>query len=240
MAGSSGAPDTAITIIFLFSLFFVLLGYPIISESVWRGKTVGKVALGLRVVTIEGAPIRFRHALIRAAAEIIDVWGCGLLPGVVGAMAIVISKESQRFGDMAAGTVVIRERSGVRAPSAVAFHVPPGYEAYAATIDVSGLTQADYQTVRSYLVRAAALRPDARYRLAVQLATSLAARLRHNPPAGLAPDVFLAVVAARFQARGTQVWSTAEPSGTWGVEAPTPQEADAVTETGDTGFAVPR
>ena len=201
----AGVPDVALVIAALFLVPLLLLGYPIILETLWRGRTLGKAALGLRVVTVEGAPIRFRHALIRAGADMIDLYGLGILivaPGIVGAIAIAASKRSQRLGDIVAGTIVVRERTGAPRAAPTTFGVPPGWEAYAGTVDVSGLDAHSYQSVRSYLLRAAGLRAEARVQVAGELARSIAARIRHVPPAGVTPELFLAVVAANVQARG--------------------------------------
>ncbi|HUY86753.1 MAG TPA: RDD family protein, partial [Acidimicrobiales bacterium] len=87
--------------------FLAVLGYPAILETATRGRTVGKLALGLRTVTVQGGPIRFRHAAIRASFELIDLW---VTAGSLGMVAIVWSRRHQRFGDMVAGTIVIRQR----------------------------------------------------------------------------------------------------------------------------------
>ncbi len=202
---AAGVPDVALTIAVLFLVPMVMLGYPIISETLWRGRTLGKAALGLRVVTVEGAPIRFRHALIRGGGDLVDLFGLGLLlvaPGIVGLITIAASKRNQRLGDMVAGTIVVRERSAATRPAPTMFSVPPGWEAYAATVDVSGLQARDYQAVRSYLLRAGSLRPEARGPVAADLARSIAGRIRHVPPPGVPADLFLVVVAANVQARG--------------------------------------
>ena len=192
VAGSIGAAGVFITI------FCVLFLYPVASETLWRGRTPGKAALGLRVVTVEGAPIRFRHAAIRAFLALIDVY---LLFGAIGVVTMLASKRSQRLGDIIAGTVVLRERTGAQMPTAVTFFVPPGYESYAASIDVSGLTASDYGAVRAFLLRAPSLDPARRYELARQLATPLLVRLRHTPPSWVSPEALLACVAAIYQQR---------------------------------------
>ncbi len=205
LLGAAGVPDVALTIAVLFLVPLLLLGYPILFESLWRGRTPGKAVMGLRVVTVEGAPIRFRHALIRGGSDIVDLYGLGILavtPGIVGAIAISASKRSQRLGDIVAGTIVVRERVGATRTAPAAFAVPRGHDAYAAMVDVSGLGARDYQAVRSYLLRAAGLRAEARQQVSADLARSIAARIRHTPPAGVTPELFLAVVAANLQARG--------------------------------------
>ncbi len=176
----------------------IFLGYPIAWETLWRGRTPGKAVLGLRVVTTTGAAIRFRHAAVRGFVGLIDVW---LLWGSIGVLAMLLSPRSQRLGDMAAGTLVVRERSAARAPAPVWFSVPLGYEAYAATIDVGALSPSEYQAARAFLTRAPALPAEVRGRLAAEVATPLAARLRHSVPPGVVPEAFLACVAANYQRR---------------------------------------
>ena len=205
LLSGAGVPDVGLMIAAFFFVPLLLFGYPIVLESLWRGRTLGKAALGLRVVTVEGAPIRFRHALIRGGAEIVDLYGLGVLivaPGMIGAIAISVSGRNQRLGDVVAGTIVVRERVSATHAAATSFDVPRGAEQYAATVDVSGLGGAEYQAVRSFLLRAASLRPQARSQVGVELARSIAGRIRHVPPPGVGPELFLAVVAANVQARG--------------------------------------
>jgi uncharacterized RDD family membrane protein YckC len=178
--------------------FLVLFGYPIGFETLWRGRTPGKAALGLRVVTAEGAPVRFRHAAIRATLGLVDF---ALTFGAVAVITAFLTRNNQRIGDLVAGTIVLRERSGLRAPQPAAFAVPPGLETYAASLDTRALTVDDYRAVRAYLLRAPALPAHVAAALATQLATPLRHRLRPLPPDGVPPADFLACVAAAYQAR---------------------------------------
>ena len=107
--------------------FLILVGYPIAMETLWNGRTLGKAAMGLRVVTQEGGPIRFRHAAIRGIFGLIEIW---IFLGSIAVVAIIFSKRNQRVGDMVAGTIVLRERSVASPGVAVSFPPPPGYEAY--------------------------------------------------------------------------------------------------------------
>jgi uncharacterized RDD family membrane protein YckC len=178
--------------------FLVLFGYPITLETLWKGKTVGKAALGLRVVTKEGAPIRFRHAAIRTALGLVDF---ALTYGAVAVLCVLLTRDNQRVGDLVAGTIVLRERSGLRAPAPVGFAVPPGLETYAGALDLAGLTGEDYQALRTFLTRAPTLPNHVRANLAVQLANPLAARVRPAPPQGIYPEAFLTCLAAVYQYR---------------------------------------
>ncbi|HVM64798.1 MAG TPA: RDD family protein [Acidimicrobiales bacterium] len=205
-------------------LFLVVFGYPIGLETLWRGRTVGKAVMGLRVVTVEGAPIRFRHALVRGALGLIDFW---FTSGAAAVLCVLGTKRNQRLGDIAAGTLVLRERSSAPSLSAVTFWVPPGWEAYAATLDVSAVTGAEYQAVRSFLVRANTLDPWTREQLARQLATAVLPRLHHQPPAGVPAEAFLACVAALYQARQRRapVATAARPQWGWAPGVPPPVSA---------------
>src|SRR5437763_4623231 len=188
-ADSGGGGSTALVIVSLVAVFAIIFVYPALTEALWRGRTLGKAATGLRVVTREGAPIRFRHAAIRSAMFVVD----GLLAGPsVGVLCLLLSRDNQRLGDIVAGTIVVRERSGARPPVAMTFPVPLGYEGYVASLDVSGLTGEDYEAARALLLRGRSLDPRVRYDLARQLGTTVAGRMRHSPPPGIGPDLFLA------------------------------------------------
>jgi hypothetical protein len=139
-----------------------------------------------------------------------------------------------------AGTLVLRERSGLAAPAPVSFAPPAGLEAYTATLDTSRLTVEEYQAVRTFLLRAASLPPGPRAALALQLADPLAARLRPPPPAGSSPEQFLRCVGAAHQQRQRQAtpdrWMPVPappPAGSPGAPPPVPADA------GDGGFAPP-
>jgi uncharacterized RDD family membrane protein YckC len=186
------------TITFLL-LFLIIWGYPIALETLWRGRTVGKVALGLRVVTKEGGQIGFRHAAIRAALGIVDF---ALSSGACAVICVLLTKDNQRLGDLAAGTVVLRERTGLRRPVPTTFAAPVGLDGYAESLDLAGLGPSDYGVVRAFLLRAPSLPPPVRARLAAQVAESVAKRVQPPPPPGVPAEAFLASVAAAYRARG--------------------------------------
>jgi uncharacterized RDD family membrane protein YckC len=191
-------PDWVALTIVLVLLPSWWLGYFIAFETLWRGRTLGKAALGLRVVTREGAPVRFRHAAIRGLLGLVDFL---VLGGFLAVVFILFTRDNQRLGDLVAGTLVLRERSALAAPAPVSFAPPPGLEHYTATLDPSGVGNEEYQAVRTFLLRAASLSPGPRSALALQLANPLAARLRPPPPAGVSPELYLQCVAAAYQHR---------------------------------------
>lgn len=178
--------------------FLVLLGYPVALETLWRGRTVGKAAMGLRVVTTEGGPVRFRHAAIRAALGLVDFM---LTSGAAAVISVLATRNNQRLGDLVAGTLVLRERTGLPPPEAAEFTVPGGLEWYAASLDVSRMTADDYRALRAFLLRAPTLDYRIRYQLAVGLADPLSERVRPLPPTGIHPAWYLICVAAVYQQR---------------------------------------
>lgn len=178
---------------------FVLMGYPVISETLMRGRTIGKRAMGLRAVTLEGAPIRFRHALLRMMGGLVDRY----LPplGVTGTLFVLGTSRHQRVGDLIAGTIVIRDPDRTLLPPAVWFPVPPGLEAFAATINPTAMTDEHYTVVRSFLMRNRELSADARYSLANDLAKRMAITLHHDGVTRVHPEAYLLCVISRYQRR---------------------------------------
>lgn len=215
--GPLGGAGWVALVVVMLGVAFVVFGYPIIAEVVMQGRSPGKAALGLRVVTVEGAPISPRHAFIRSAIGVVDFL---LVPGgLVAVLVALLSARSQRLGDVFAGTMVLRERTANRPAMAVWFNPPVGLEGYAATLDVSAVTDAQFGLVRSYLLRLADLSPEARSALSVRLSTPLVATMRHHTPPGVFADQFLQCVAAAYQRRH----AGPPPSvSAWGAPPPPP------------------
>jgi len=192
----------------------VLLGYPVVSETLMRGRTIGKRAMGLRAVTLEGAPIRLRHASLRMMGGLVDRF----LPplGVTGMLMVMGTARHQRVGDLIAGTIVIRDPDRTLLPPAVWFPVPVGLEAFAATIDPTAMTDQQYTVIRSFLIRNRELSVDARYSLAADLAGRAAATLRHDGLRRVHPEAYLLCVISRYQRRNfpthqPTAWQAGQP-----------------------------
>jgi uncharacterized RDD family membrane protein YckC len=181
-------------------IFLIIWGYPIALETLWRGRTVGKVALGLRVVTKEGGQIGFRHAAIRSALGIVDFL---LTSGACAVICVLLTKDNQRLGDLAAGALVLRERTGLRRPTPTTFAAPYGLDAYTDSLDLAGIGPAEYGVVRAFLLRAPSLPRDVRARLAAQVGETIAERVQPPPPPGVPAEIFLASVAAAYRNRAT-------------------------------------
>jgi uncharacterized RDD family membrane protein YckC len=177
----------------------ILMGYPLLSETLMRGRTIGKRAMGLRAVTVEGAPIRLRHALLRMMGGLVDRFLPP--PGITGMLFVLGTSRHQRVGDLLAGTIVIRDPYRTPLPAAVWFPVPPGCEAFAATIDPTAMTDEQYTVIRSFLMRNRELSVDARYALAADLAQRAATTLRHVGHTKVHPEAYLLCVISRYQRR---------------------------------------
>lgn len=200
VAGALGddASGVLIAVVALLASFFALVGYPAVMETFWNGRTLGKAAMGLRVVTREGAPERFRHAAIRAMIGLVEIY---ILLGIPAVISIVTSRRDQRLGDLVAGTLVLRQRAARRAAPPVAFGVPWNWEGYVQTLDVSTITDEQYGVVRAVLLRLRELTPAARWQVSTEVATAVAGQMRIPVPVEVAPDMFLTCVATAYQRR---------------------------------------
>ncbi|RZQ62609.1 RDD family protein [Amycolatopsis suaedae] len=175
-----------------------LVGYPVLLEGLTGGRTLGKMALGLRVVRDDGGPIRFRHALTRGLAGFfVDFWALGMA-GAVATIVSLASAQGKRVGDYLAGTVVVRDRVPAAEFEGAALYMPPPLAQWAGQLDLSGLTDDLALSARQFLGRWHELNPDARAHLGEQLVTEVTERIGAQPPAGAPPwAVLTAVVVER-------------------------------------------
>lgn len=204
--------QAAAAALYAFALVTVTIAYPATFETLSRGKTLGKLALGLRVVSDDGGPERFRQAFIRAlSAAFIEIWlfPVNLVGMPVGLITSMVSAKGKRLGDLFAGTFVIQERVPKRPDLAPMFTViPPPLFEWAAHLEVSRLSDQTAATVSSYLRRYNTLRPAARAEIGMQLAATVAAHVSPPPPPGTPAEAYLAAVLTvrrqREQARALQ------------------------------------
>ncbi len=155
----------AMVIVVLFLIFF---GYFILFEALWNGQTPGKRMLGIRVVRDGGYPIDFMASVIR---NLIRVGEMALGFYALSAVVAVFSPQNKRIGDLAAGTIVIRE-SRMESPEKMLREVAE--PVYAATAYVSG---EERSIIRRFLERRTDLVPQRRAALASQLAQRVRPRL---------------------------------------------------------------
>jgi uncharacterized RDD family membrane protein YckC len=199
-AASRAASDDYVAAEMLTAYVLVIVVYPTAFETLSRGKTLGKLALGIRVVGDDGSPVRFRQALVRALVGAFEIWTFALAP--VALISSLISTRGKRVGDIFAGTYVIQERAPARQALPPAFAtVPPPLAGWAQVLQVSRLSDQTAEAAGSYLRRFAELSPQARDALGVQLANAVAAQVSPPPPAETPPAAYLSAVLAVRRAR---------------------------------------
>ena len=188
--------DTAVTaaIMIVFTVL-VFVGYPLVFETATRGRSVGKMVMGLRVVSEDGGPERFRQALFRALASVVEIW---MLLGSPAVICSMLSPKAKRIGDVFAGTVVISERGPKLGPPPL---MPPELAWWASSLQLSGLGAEQADIARQFLSRAPQLDPGLRDQMAYRIAGDVLSRVAPPPPPGTPPQLALAAVLAERHRR---------------------------------------
>lgn len=192
-----GLAGTGETVVLLVLLFVVLWLYFPAFELLRRGQTPGKRLQGIRVVRTNGQPAGLAPVLVRNLVRIVDVF---MLP-FLALISMVVTRRGQRLGDLAAGTMVVRERK-LPAPQVQQSGVPG--QAGAPTLDTSRLTAHDYTVLRTFLTRRFSLDVKAREQLAERLATRVRAQLGERPGAvPLSNEQLIEAAAQSYRSRFT-------------------------------------
>jgi len=192
--GIAGMPE-AVAISLL--LFIVLWLYYPAFEWLRRGQTLGKRFQGIRVVRTNGQPAGLAPVMVRNLVRIVDVI---LLP-FLALISMVVTTRGQRLGDLAAGTIVVRERK-LPAPDPFTLRFPA--QGTPQTLDTSRLTSRDYTVLRTFLTRRNGIDPKARQELAARLAARVREQLGERPGAApLSDEQLIEAVAQSYRARFT-------------------------------------
>ena len=195
-AGALGQfDDAAASAVMIIFTVLVFVGYPLVFETATRGRTLGKMAMGLRVVSDDGGPERFRQALFRALSSVIEIW---MLVGSPAVICSMLSPRAKRIGDIFAGTIVISERGPALGPPPM---MPPHLAWWAASLQLSGLTPQQADIARQFLSRARQLDPQLRDQMAYRIAGDVLSRVAPPPPPGTPPQLVLAAVLAERHRR---------------------------------------
>ncbi|CAL9565250.1 RDD family protein [Streptomyces sp. enrichment culture] len=197
MAATSSLDVAAQTALSIAAFVLVLVGGPIAVETLSHGRSLGKVACGLRVVRDDGGPIRFRHSLVRGLIGVIEIL---MTLGVVACVASLVSARGRRLGDVFAGTLVVRERvpfssAGFMPPP------PPWLAGRFSGLDLSAVPDDLWLAVRQYLARTGQLDPRVGWAMAERLAADVSARTGAPVPREVPPPAYLAAVLQERQAR---------------------------------------
>ncbi|MEV7017287.1 RDD family protein [Streptomyces sp. NPDC093991] len=200
VAATASLDEAAQTAVSIATFVLVLAGGPILVETLTHGRSLGKLACGLRVVRDDGGPIRFRHALVRGLLGVIEIL---MTFGVVACVASLVSARGRRLGDVFAGTLVVRERvpagqGGLVPPP------PPWLAGRFSGLDLSAVPGALWLAVRQYLTRMRQLDPQVGWSMAERLASDVAGRTGAPVPPGVPPAMYLAAVLQERQAREAQ------------------------------------
>jgi uncharacterized RDD family membrane protein YckC len=183
-----GAAATLLVVVLIVGTFLALFAYDIAFEVWGTGRTPGKRWSSLRVLMATGQPVTFSASAVRNLMRIVDIWGTALIAGL---LSILLTKRNQRLGDLAAGTIVVRERrAGTLTTSA------PGPVTVGPGVDVTAVSASELAAIRDFLARREKLTPEARARVSRALAENVSARVGGLPPDVLAPEQLLETIAA--------------------------------------------
>ena len=184
--GTDQATTTALATAFLVIAFIVI---PTAVELLTRGKSLGRLALGTRIVRDDGGAIGFRHAFIRSLVGLLEIF---MTFGGMATLVALLSHRSKRLGDYIAGTYSQYERiSGQVTP---VFGVPVVLQQWALTADVARMPDRLVRRIAQFLSHAPSLTPSTRDRLSRELATEASAFV--SPIPQVEAELFLAAVAS--------------------------------------------
>ncbi|MER7765189.1 RDD family protein [Streptomyces sp. NPDC097619] len=219
VSATSSLDDAARAAVQVVLFLVVLVGVPIAVETLSHGRSLGKLACGLRVVRDDGGPVRFRHALVRGAMGVVELL---LTFGTIACIASLVSERGRRLGDVFAGTLVVRER----VPGAKSGYLPPPppWLAGAFTqLDLSAVPEGLWLAVRQFLSRAGQLDPHVAASMAARLGDDLVRYTGTPAPPGVPAGAYLAAVVHERQTRDARraFGSSGGPSAGAAPGAPT-------------------
>jgi hypothetical protein len=171
------------------AVILIFLVIPTTVETLTRGRSLGKLALGLRTVRDDAGPISFQHAFVRALVGFVEIYP---LSGVPAFFSALLSDRGKRLGDHAAGTYVIRDRFPLRLPPPA--YMPPSLGGWAAAADIAPLPTSVALATRQFLGRSGDISPQARAALGEQLLAQVRPFVSPPPPPGTHPEEFLTAV----------------------------------------------
>jgi uncharacterized RDD family membrane protein YckC len=182
--------DQAITTaIALTALVLCIVVIPVAVETLTQGKSLGKLAIGARIVRDDGGSIGFRHALIRALTGVFEIY---ITFGGMAAIVALLNGKAKRLGDLVAGTYSQNERVSKAVPPV--FGVPVELLEWSKTADVAKMPDALARRVAQFLAQAGGLTPSTRDRLSRELATEVSIYV--SPVPSTNAELFLAAVAS--------------------------------------------
>jgi uncharacterized RDD family membrane protein YckC len=184
-----GLDQAILTALALALLVICIVVIPVAVETLSQGKSLGKLAVGARIVRDDGGSIGFRHAFIRALTGVLETY---MSFGGFAAIVALLNRRAKRLGDLVAGTYSQNERVSRFTPPV--FGVPIPLQTWALTADVARMPDALARRVATFLAEAGGFTPDTRQRLSRSLADEVAAYVSPVPTSDA--ELFLAAVAS--------------------------------------------
>jgi uncharacterized RDD family membrane protein YckC len=188
--GQATGTDSAVTgalVIVALVVSFVIA--PTVVETATHGRSLGKLAVGARIVRDDGGAISARHAFVRALMGVVEVT---FTLGSIAALVGLFNRRAKRLGDLLAGTVSQHER--VPRPPINAVGVPEALLDWSTRADVARLPDGLSRRIATFLAQAPRMAPASRVRLAAALAAEAFPFVSPRPDAD--PELLLAGIAA--------------------------------------------
>ena len=174
------------------------LGYFLFFEALWSGQTPGKRWQGLRVIRMDGQPIGWLESSIRNILRAVDLVA-GAYP--IGIIVVFLSRNNQRIGDYAAGTVVIVERKQRVPRERKQVHAPPVLTHPEIEWYVSQLKPAQYQILRSFLERRDQMEQGPKHELARLLCHQLFKQMSKSTRMSVSYETFIEEIVSLYEKR---------------------------------------
>ncbi len=194
-------------------IFLLNWGYFTLFEAFWNGLTPGKRVAGIRVIQRSGRPIGFFESLARNLVRYVDQ-----LPFfyAVGVITMFVTRQHQRLGDLAAGTLVVREVDQEAMPwndlstrtftaqiiPAVALSPEPHTLVSLSTEGIGRLSSTDLEVLEGFLARRLDIPLGTRQALAERIAAAIRAKSGLEPPTGVSTETFLEATARELRDLG--------------------------------------
>ncbi len=207
---SEKSKEWAVAIV-IFIIFLLNWGYFTLFEAFWNGRTPGKRVARIRVIQRSGRAIGLIESMTRNLIRYIDMQPFAMY--AVGVIAIFSTRQHQRLGDLAAGTLVVRDRvedaplwsesstrtftAQIFAPSAPA---PEPHHAYSLPADgIARLSPSDLEVLEGFFARRLDMSLPTRHALAERIAAAIRAKSGLEPPAGASVETFLEATARQLR-----------------------------------------
>ncbi|WP_035744716.1 RDD family protein [Haematomicrobium sanguinis] len=196
LSASFSRMDTALIIaVVTLAIIFGLVIVPIAVETMTRGRSVGNLMMGTRIVRSDGGAIRFRHALIRGLVAILEVY---MSAGSIAVATSTFAPRAQRLGDLLAGTFALRTR--LRHTSTFQPFIAPQLVSWSRTVDLAQLPDTLARRVSALVAQAPTMFPQALDAMSRELYTEALRYVAPRPPQTVPPvEVLRAIMSIRYE-----------------------------------------